>query len=460
MNHRDGLTSLAKQSGSVAILTIVLLIPAFLLLVLCVVTVQQTIKKQELQMAADAAALAAATTVARGMNTIVTSNKGMADVLSVMISVRAVRDTAPVMAATASSMAGAAYASQLYPLAEILRQEAFAWAAFAADASRVDSYLSNPVTGFGWQSMRNLDFLNQSIKAVIPISLEASALHYAKTNGASGAFAVNGSPNVLPRIPLGRGGKEFIAAYATQCSLEATDSLSRLLLFGGCAKHALRPCITSLISIGVHKGFQQQIVYSLGGSETPPPQFGVIESSEVGSARSEEPGSSSVEDRIAEENRNRRKADPNSKDVDVRQLLKPRSYKSFSSMQWPTDAPLPMMLTSDALAVPSWIIPNPRAPINANKIRSDLEFLVLSIGPSPKIQMGSEWFKQGLDGKLLTYAQAEVFNPQDWYMFDQNWRARLSRASLLEEKFALLISKSGLPLEAVTKEALRALNYH
>ena len=55
---------------------------------------------------------------------------------------------------------------------------------------------------------------------------------------------------------------------------------------------------------------------------------------------------------------------------------------------------------------------------------------------------------------------AEVFNPQDWYLFDQNWRARLSRSSLLEEKLQQLASHLGLPLPAIPKDALRVLNYH
>lgn len=449
-----------QQTGSISLLALLVLVPAVLLLAFIVSTAQQSFRKQELQAAADAGALGAATTVARGLNVIAATNKGMADVLSVMISVRAMKETAPVMAATAGSMAAAAFAAQMYPLGEWLTAEAAGWASFGAQLSKQDNYLSNNATGFGWETMRLLDRANQLVKAGLPATLEVSALHYARENGSTVAYAVNAAPALLPRMPLGRGGEEYIAVYAQQCSLEATDGLTRAALFGGCSLYAKRPCMTALIAMGVHKAFQQQIVGSLGGRERPPSMNVTVTSEDVGSARTEEMGSKSIVDLIAEENAKRRQQDPKAKDLDVRELMKPRSYQVTSTMRWPLNPPLPMMLAADAETDADWTIPDPRAPLNANKVRRDLEFLLLSRGPVPETVVGGEWFKPGRTGNVLMYAQAEVFNPQDWYLFDQNWRARLSRSSLLEEKLQQLASQLGLPLPPIPKDALRTLNHH
>src|ERR1022692_1695936 len=66
-----------------------------------------------MQGAADAAAVGGGAWMARGMNLMVLDNKGMADLLSVMISVHAVRQTAEAMVPIAQAALDAAIAASL-----------------------------------------------------------------------------------------------------------------------------------------------------------------------------------------------------------------------------------------------------------------------------------------------------------------------------------------------------------
>lgn len=129
-------------------------------------------------------------------------------------------------------------------------------------------------------------------------------------------------------------------------------------------------------------------------------------------------------------------------------------------MEWPQNPPLPMMLAVDAQPAGNWEIPDVYGTLNANKVHRDLQFLAISRGSPPIQVLGGDWLRAGHLGSLLAYGQAEVFNPKDWYMFDQNWRARLTRASLLERKLQDVSSKLGLPAGGVVPSILRQVNLH
>ena len=77
-----------EESGQVTFLFVFASVALVVVLAFIINTARQTSRKIEMQGAADAAAVAGATVMARGMNLMVFNNKGMADILAVMIDIR------------------------------------------------------------------------------------------------------------------------------------------------------------------------------------------------------------------------------------------------------------------------------------------------------------------------------------------------------------------------------------
>jgi Flp pilus assembly protein TadG len=86
------------ERGQISVLVVLAIAPFVLLVAFVFNSGVQTSRKIEMQGAADAAAVASAVTVARGMNFIVLNNNAMAEVLSLMIAVRCIRNVTHIMA--------------------------------------------------------------------------------------------------------------------------------------------------------------------------------------------------------------------------------------------------------------------------------------------------------------------------------------------------------------------------
>src|SRR5205814_309731 len=52
-----------------------------------------------------------------------------------------------------------------------------------------------------------------------------------------------------------------------------------------------------------------------------------------------------------------------------------------------------------------------------------------------KGRIGSKWYPNLAPYGWITYGQSAVYNPVDWSMFNQNWRVKLSRATLLDAQW-------------------------
>src|SRR5205807_1401309 len=85
------------ERGQISVLVILCVIPFIFLLAFIFNSARQTSRKMEMQGAADAAAVASAVTMARGMNFMVLNNNAMAETLSLMIAVRCIKNTARIM---------------------------------------------------------------------------------------------------------------------------------------------------------------------------------------------------------------------------------------------------------------------------------------------------------------------------------------------------------------------------
>src|SRR5215204_6290893 len=84
------------EKGQISVLVVLGIVPFILLVAFVFNSGSQTSRRIEMQGAADAAAVASAVNVARGMNFIVLNNNAMAEVLSLMIAVRCIRNTATI----------------------------------------------------------------------------------------------------------------------------------------------------------------------------------------------------------------------------------------------------------------------------------------------------------------------------------------------------------------------------
>src|SRR5262245_32241268 len=84
------------ETGQISVLVVLGVIPFVLLVAFIFNSGSQTSRRIEMQGAADAAAVASAVNVARGMNFIVLNNNAMAEMLSLMIAVRCIRNVANV----------------------------------------------------------------------------------------------------------------------------------------------------------------------------------------------------------------------------------------------------------------------------------------------------------------------------------------------------------------------------
>ena len=429
-----------SQRGQVTVL-LVLSASAFILLIAFIVNTAQVIsRKIELQGAADASAIAGALWVARGMNIIASNNKGMADLLSIMIVVRALRETAPEMSTTATAMAASLTACAPYctPLAIQLAREAAWWTGVAAYARQVDTYLNEP-SALGWTTLRLIDKLNQGVKgSVIPIVAPLEAAKAARHNGADSAKIVGRNLFMYP--PMGRGGKETIARQAAGCCL---PKLLEPVVKGLVVACGL--CITPFLSGIPLKFHMDENVANLSGGTTGP--LGGISAREIENA--EDPTGQTVGDKI-DEYLNEVDDDGRRKHPKVSApKFRAVSFKSGEALSWPSDPPYPMLLSDAAERAGDWRLPDPDDPdpersMDFAGVRRKLQFMALAQAPKTTPLFASERYDNtAWLGSWYTYAQTEVYNARRWSGYDQHWQARLARATLVGDLAQYLsLSKS------------------
>ena len=435
------------ECGQVTFLFVFASIALVMLLGLVINTARQTSRKIEMQGAADSAAIAGGIWMARGMNLMVLNNKGMADLLSVMIEVRALRVTCNNMGRIAAGLAASvALIPGAQAISEQLASESAFYFSLATNLTSADDALSNSNTGKGWQLMRLLDRLNQQLKGNLPYAAEAEAIRFARDNGAETTLPralLSGGVDSKPVFPVGRGGEGFVAKEARDCGLPKLRWPTRWGLEGLCSLYTHAPCMTPFIAWGILEVEVTQNVNALGGNASRPTTVRFTPE-ELGSMRGS--GGQTIQEMLDEFNK-KKQADTQTQNSTYKEKTITDVFRSIvfsastETLRWAVDPPLPMMLTDAPRPEGNAVIADPTRPINLLLVRAELQYLALARAAPKRPLIGAKYFIQP-GPEWLAYAQADVYNPEDWWMFNQNWRVKLARATLLNSKIGQL---KGLP---------------
>jgi len=412
----------ADEGGQISILLVLGMIPLVFMLALIYNTAKQTSQKVQAQGAADAAAVSSSVWVARGMNLMVLNNNAMAEVLSVMIVVHSLDQTLHIMRIVGPILIrllirAAAAAPWAAPAIAIIiggiKIQLDAYALLQRATTRVDRLLGR----VGWAVMRALDKLNQVVKVVVPPIALGQMVNYANANGARKFWFMLTGPkgtdmrlpggvripalggislqNFLPMMPVARGPQRFIAVEAGDCQVPKLRDAAAPLLIKFLPLYPLSAYV-----------FDRMIDRNLSSLSGASSRGG---GSRVGGF--------------------------------LRRVLNLalRLISGSGVLNWPRNPPRPMLLHEFPSRSPSQTMNRSEEAVDLKRVRQYLQFLVLVGGQNDRASpIGGNRFANPtavwLPQTQLTYAQADVYNPTHWGMFRQDWRAKLVRAHLLEEK--------------------------
>ena len=416
------------EQGQISVLVVLCIIPFVLLLAFVFNSGVQTTRKIEMQGAADAAAVASAVTVARGMNFIVLNNNAMAEVMSLMIAVRTIRNTARIMAVYVTVRAALtcpnpfAFALCLDLLRAIPR-----WVNAASRWGSIDSRVNSAPGGLGWTVLDVLDRLNQVSKFAFAVWAGLQAREYARVNGAdwdpiygfvlggksAGASILPGVsvPLPMPTFPLARGPEQAIAYRLEECQYQLIGLLNGIVS-------------AYVISIDPRRGGEAFALYqalrfaNINHLKGDWGLLGTIFNYVV-----------SVIPRIM-------------RNVLSRMMRLLGSFLGIEMLSWKSNPPKPMLLTDN----PGSSTTDERE-IDENtrdNLRPYLQYLGIALGRvSLGGRIGNALFvnKPNMVGQIqFTYGEADVYNPKKWDMWTQDWRAQLSRAKMFDKKVNDLLS--------------------
>jgi hypothetical protein len=444
-----------QESGQVTFLFVFASVALILLLAYILNTAKQSGRKIEMQGSADAAAVAGGLWMARGMNVMTLNNKGMADLLAVMISLRSVVQTADAMQKILPPTIAGLYTAAVYlvqpelaDIADELSEEEAFYLYLATELKPLDGQLSDASNGSGWEMMRDLDRLNQVIKVKLPIGVEVEAVRYARLNGADSppfSLLLSGREDSKLMFPVGRGGKGQVAKQAKDCTIDKMLGVPvKETLIAACSLYTGFPCISGFIAWPVFDNSVLQNVSALSGGQRvaakaqfTPSDFKRLPDFYNGSGRT-------VQDIIDDYNAEHDSGDGNYHPKGADDLLKSVSYNTSGSLNWPQDPPLPMVLTDQPKPEGEAVIPDGAEGPDLLMVRKNLQFLAFSFGKSNGGVIASKQFTNPSPYGWLTYGEADVYHPITWSTFDQNWRVKLARASLLNTKWTALLNLTGV----------------
>jgi hypothetical protein len=415
------------ENGQISILVVLCVIPFIFLLAFIFNSARQTSRKIEMQGAADAAAVASAVTMARGMNFMVLNNNAMAEVLSLMIAVRCIKNTTRIMEIyvplKAVSVCAAAAACLLLctPLDEECEDLTFnavpAWFSAASRWTSIDNSINNESSGVGWKLLNLLDGLNGIVKRFFPFWSAYQAREYARKNGADldpiFGFVLGGKsdsslslaglsiPLPIPTFPVARGPEQAIAYRLEECQYKFFGILNGIVSLYVVSIDPRR----SVESVGLYQLLRWANINELEGD------WGII-----GQLMSYIPGG--ITSFLG----------------DITKTL--GQFLGIELLEWRDNPPKPMLLTdhpADDTTDQRDVNQEAR-----NNLRPYLQNLGFALGRVPiGSPIGGEQFinkPNSIFQMQFTYAQADVYNPTKWDMWTQDWRAQLSRSTLFDQK--------------------------
>ncbi len=399
MNQRSRISNHRREQGQISIFFAFGLLAATCLLVLILNTAAQTIRKGEMQNAADAGARAGAVTIGRSLNLISSNNRGMGEMISTMIVLRSVVQTAEAMVIKLPFMISLAKLSFNAPLAAALQIDLQNYQMLLPELRTIEAGVERT----GWQTMNELDRLNQSIKTRTPALALSQAIEFSRSNGADRAphgLLLAGLPNgPLPMLPVGRGRPSLIVT-------ESDCELSNLKSYGLRMIMITAPT-SSIVAAGVFesmvgcnsRSLVSGVAVCTGLSNTPP-------------------------------------------------------------LTWPSSAPRPMILTDRPVDAAGAVTDVTEDRIDLSIVHQYLQLLNVSVGNlSPTGVLGGRMFANTAN-QWIVYGEADVYNPLRWSLFSQDWRAQLVRATLFNERLDRIGRALQIPLTSAIRRDLPFVNVH
>lgn len=406
------------ERGQISIFVVLCVIPFVFLLAFIFNSAKQTSRKMEMQGAADAASVASAVTMARGMNFMVLNNNAMAEVLALMIAVRCIRDTTRIMRVYVPIKAFAVCDACLwlcdycYDLIGSIPK----WYDAEATWSDIDRFINDESSGMGWRLLRVLDGLNKVVRQSFPLWAAYQARDYARKNGADfdpvygvvfGGKSENGLalPLPIPTFPVARGPEQAIAFRVEECQYPLFGMLNLVVS----AVFPLIDVYSAVEAILICQALRWANINHLKGD------WGLA---------------GDVFDQVV---------DQMPRDVvkylgQIANLL--GQFLGIELLDWPENPPKPMLLTDH----PGNDTTDEREvdEDTRHRLRPYLQYLGVAMGRVPRgSPIGGERFLNRPNAFVqmqFTYAQADVYNPKQWDMWTQDWRAQLVRAKLFDEK--------------------------
>jgi hypothetical protein len=418
------------ERGQISVLVVLAIAPFVLLVAFVFNSGVQTSRKIEMQGAADAAAVASAVTVARGMNFIVLNNNAMAEVLSLMIAVRCIRNVTHIMAiyvgikAVATCAAAAACLALCAPLdaecADLTAAE-ITWINEASNWSEIDDRINDESSGFGWRVLGVLDGLNRIGKQAFSLWAGVQAREYARKNGADldpgYGFMLGGksvatsilpglsAPLPIPTFPLARGPEQAIAFRLETCQYKFAGLLNFVVS-------------VYVVSIDPERGAESFALYQ------------ALRWANINHLKGDWGTIGSIFNQLLA-------VLPGALTSMLGKLTSALgSFLGIDLLDWKSDPPKPMLLTDH----PENPTTDEREIDNQTRdnLRPYLQYLGIALGRVPLGgRIGSTLFMNhpnSLAQFQFTYAQADVYNPTKWDMWTQDWRAQLTRAKLFDQK--------------------------
>lgn len=416
--------SLARdETGQISVMVVLCLLPFVLLVAFIFNSGNQTIRKIEMQGAADAAAVTSAVTVARGMNLMVLNNNAMAEVLSLMIVVRSIRNVTRIMQVYVplKTIAVCTACLGLCSLCHRLINSIPKW--FSANSlwSNIDNRINNTSGGLGWRILDLLDGLNQVVKRTFPFWAAYQARDYAQKNGADFdpiygfVLAGRSEPSLtiagvsfslpIPTFPVARGPEQAIAFRAE----EEQYAFSRILNIVSSAYVLSIDALNAIEAVGLLQALRWANLSLLKDD------FGTIGDIFNRLMRMLPGGFGRFLGRMT-------------------RIL--GRFLGVELLSWRANPPKPMLLTDN----PAQNETDEREIDDAtrNNVVQYLRHLGVALGRVPTGgRIGSRFFHNTpnyFTQLQFTYAQAEVYNPKEFDMWTQDWRAQMTRAKLFDEK--------------------------
>jgi hypothetical protein len=453
------------ERGQATLLFLFCMIGFAVLTVFLINTGSASSRKIEMQGASDAAAMAAGVRTARGMNLMVLNNKGMADLLGVMITIRSMKATALQMPLVLEPIIDGL---TLIPepsskaIAAQLRREQTFWGSFGGELETVDERVNAENGGVGWSWMMRLDVANQQVKSHFLAGLPNEVIRFARSNGADAppyAIAMTGSDSSKPTFPVGRGSQEYIAANAGSSTSILSESAKKVFVVACGASPTSGPvCFSPFLAWPILDANINDNLRHLSRGRTRPQINKKIPVEYLSNLRNKD--GESLTDILDRYNLKQAHTDPNFQAKKPQDYLHDVGFGLGDQLEWPSSTPpRPMMLTGKPQADADAVIQDTEDTVDIFLVRRHLQMLVFARGRLAPA-LGSNYFQNEDTYGLLTYGQAQVYNPKDWYMFNQHWQAKLVRAELLNSKWRELARTLGITASADGGSVIAYANTH